>query len=140
MIVFDIGSREKLSVPAAYIDELNKYRKQSGLLRITISPVFEVRTQSQNAYFHAKVNEIARLTGMDRDELKAEIKMIALELGYPYAEDKDGDLIVNEMGMPLPKPTSQATIEEMKIAIEALYIWCSDKGIDISSQGGKVYG
>ena len=140
MIVFDINSTDKLAVPAAYLEELNKYRKQSVLLRITISPVFEVRTQSQNAYFHAKINEISRLTGIDRDELKAEVKMIALELGYPYAEDKDGDLIVNDMGMPLPKPTSQATIEEMKIAIEALYIWCSDKGIDISQQGGRIYG
>lgn len=136
MIVFDVDSRDKITVPAAYIEELKKYRKQARFIRVAIAPVFEVRTQQQNAYFHAKINEISRATGIDRDELKQEIKMLAMELGYPPATYSDGDLVVDDSGMIIAKPTSQATIEEMKIAIEALYIWCNDKGVDISTIGG----
>lgn len=136
MIVFDVDSRDKITVPAAYVEELKKYRKQARFIRVAIAPVFEVRTQQQNAYFHAKINEIARATGIDRDELKQEIKMLAMELGYPPATDSVGDLVVDDSGMIIPKPTSSASIEEMKIAIEALYIWCNDKGIDISTIGG----
>lgn len=136
MIVFDVDSRDKITVPAAYVEELKKYRKQARFIRVAIAPVFEVRTQQQNAYFHAKINEIARATGIDRDELKQEIKMLAMELGYPPATDSVGDLVVDDSGMIIPKPTSSATIEEMKIAIEALYIWCNDKGVDISTTGG----
>ena len=136
MIVFDVDSRDKITVPAAYVEELKKYRKQARFIRVAIAPVFEVRTQQQNAYFHAKINEISRATGIDRDELKQEIKMLAMELGYPPATDSVGDLVVDDSGMIIPKPTSSATIEEMKIAIEALYIWCNDKGVDISTTGG----
>lgn len=136
MIVFDVDSSEKITIPAAYIEELKKYRRQARFIRVAISPVFEVRTQQQNAYFHAKINEIARMTGYDRDELKREVKMLAMELGYPPATDAVGDLVVDDSGMAMPKPTSLATIEEMKIAIEALYIWCSDKGIEITNLGG----
>lgn len=137
MIVFDVNSRDKIEIPTAYKEELKKYRTQARFIRVAIAPVFEVRTQQQNAFFHAKLNEIARMTGYDRDELKQEVKMLAMELGYPPATDAVGDLVVEEdSGMLIPKPTSQATIEEMKIAIEALYIWCSDKGLDISSLGG----
>lgn len=136
MIVFDVDSRDRITVPAAYVEELKKYRKQARFIRVAIAPVFEVRTQQQNAYFHAKINEISRATGVDRDELKQEIKMLAMELGYPPATDSVGDLVVDDSGMIIAKPTSQATIEEMKIAIEALYIWCNDKGVDISTTGG----
>ena len=136
MIVFDVDSRDRITVPAAYVEELKKYRKQARFIRVAIAPVFEVRTQQQNAFFHAKINEIARATGIDRDELKQEIKMLAMELGYPPATDSVGDLVVDDSGMLIAKPTSSATIEEMKIAIEALYIWCNDKGVDISTIGG----
>ena len=50
MIVFDVDSRDRITVPAAYVEELKKYRKQARFIRVAIAPVFEVRTQQQNAF------------------------------------------------------------------------------------------
>ena len=132
MIQFLNDSDKPITIPEDMQDELRKYRRQSKRIRITISPVYETRTLAQNAYFHAKVNEISAFTGQDRDEIKRAIKDYALGFGYPAAVDETGELKTDEDGRLIPLSSSKATIEQMETLIEALYSWCSEKGIYIT--------
>ena len=132
MIQFLNDSDKPITIPEDMQDELRKYRRQSKRIRITISPVYETRTLAQNAYFHAKVNEISAFTGQDRDEIKRAIKDYALGFGYPAAVDETGELKTDEDGRLIPLSSSKATIEQMETLIEALYSWCSERGIYIT--------
>ena len=132
MIQFFNDSDKPISIPQEYHDELMRYRSQGKKIRITISPVFETRTLAQNAYFHAKVTEISALTGQDRNDIKDEIKEYALGFGYPAAVDETGELKTDAEGRLIPLSSAKATIEQMETLIEALYSWCSEKGIYIT--------
>lgn len=132
MIQFLNDSDKPITIPEEMLPELMKYRRQGKRIRITISPVFETRTMAQNAYFHAKVNEIAAITGQDRDSIKSEIKDYALGFGYPAAVDETGELKTDAEGRLIPLSSARATIEQMETLIEALYSWCSEKGIYIT--------
>lgn len=132
MIQFLCDSDKPITIPEDMQDELRKYRRQGKRIRITISPVYETRTLAQNAYFHAKVNEISAFTGQGRDEIKRAIKDYALGFGYPAAVDETGELKTDEDGRLIPLSSSKATIEQMETLIEALYSWCSERGIYIT--------
>lgn len=127
-MTFEVKSNDPIRIPIELIDELERYRSQAKYLRVSITPVFKDRTMSQNSYFHAKVNEIARDTGIPRDEVKNEIKRFAIGMGYPCEENEDGTIRMKD-GEPVPLSSSKASIEAMTILIEALYVWCNENGI-----------
>lgn len=133
MISFFVDSRDPIRVPEDMKEELRKYRRMGKRIHITISPVLQQRTLAQNAIFHAKVNEIAHATGMDRERIKKDIKQYAMQMGYPPAM-KDGDVVIDESGELLALPSSEATVEQMETLIEAVYSWCFDNGIDIKEE------
>lgn len=133
MISFFVDSRDPIRIPDELREELSRYRRMGRKLHITISPVLQSRTASQNAIFHAKVNEIAHATGMDRERVKHDIKQYAMQMGYPPAM-KDGDVVVDESGELKALPSSEATVEQMETLIEAVYSWCFDNGIDIKEE------
>lgn len=131
MVSFEISSKDPVRIPDELLDEVRKYRRQCKSIRVTISPVFTHRTSQQNAMFHAKVNRIARMTGADRAYIKKSVKDVAMTMGYPPAIGDDGELELDASGNIVAKSTSKASIEEMKILIDALDQWCFDNGIDI---------
>ena len=132
MIDFICDSRKRLAVPEEFIEELKRYRRQSGKLRVTISPVFEERTKEQNAIFHARLKVLARLTGMRFDSLKDEVKQVAVSMGYPVEMGPNGELKLGATGELIPLPSHKASISDMKILIDALDEYCFDHGIDNS--------
>ena len=134
MIQFFCDSDKPIEIPDEMRDELKKYRRQGKRIRVTISPVYDTRTLAQNAYFHAKVNEISAQTGQDRDFIKREIKDYAMGFGYPAAVEENGELKTDGEGRLIPLSSSKATIEQMEILIEALYSWCFEKGITIQEE------
>lgn len=134
MISFFVDSRDPIRVPDNLKDELMRYRKMGKRIHVTISPVLQSRTMAQNAIFHAKINEISRATGMDRDEIKKEVKQFAMQMGYPPSAGPDGDVEMDEQGELLALPSHKATVEQMEILIEALYSWCFENGIDIKEE------
>lgn len=130
-MTFEVRSDKPIAIPPELMDELTRYRKQAKRLRVTITPILKERTMSQNSYFHAKVNQIARETGIDREEVKRGIKRYAIGMGYPCIEEEDGSLRLDSEGEPIPLSTAKATIEQMTILIEALYVWCNENDIQI---------
>ena len=134
MISFFVDSRDPIRIPENLKDELARYRKMGKKIHITISPVLQQRTMAQNAIFHAKINEVSHATGIDRDEVKREVKQYAMQMGYPPAMGKDGDVEVDEQGELLALPSHKATVEQMEILIEALYSWCFDNGIAVKEE------
>lgn len=119
------SSSEKLRVPDEFLSSLTRVRGQADFIQVTIEPVYKQRTKDQNAFFHAKLNELAKLSGADRDRIKEEVKSVATMRGYPY-DVVDGEII--------PKPSSEATIEQMEILIDALYEYAEDNGHYIRSE------
>ena len=134
MISFIVDSRDPIRIPESMKAELALYRKQAKRIRVTISPVHQTRTLEQNAIFHAKVNEIAHITGWDRDQVKKDIKTYAMQMGYPPAMGADGDVEISPEGELVPLPSHKATVEQMELLIEALYSWCFEKGIAIQEE------
>lgn len=134
MISFFVDSRDPIRIPEKYREEVRKYRSMGRKIQITISPVLQQRTAAQNAIFHAKVNEISHMTGMDRDEVKKEIKQYAMQMGYPPATGENGDFEVDEQGELVALPSSKATVEQMEILIEAIYSWCFENGIAVKEE------
>ena len=134
MISFFVDSRDQIRIPENLKPEVAKYRKMGSKLHITISPVLQQRTIAQNAIFHAKVNEIAHMTGMDREDVKKQVKAYAMQMGYPPAIGSDGDVATDEQGELMPLPSSKATVEQMETLIEALYSWCFELGISIKEE------
>lgn len=127
-IVFNTKSTT-IKVPEEMKDELEKYLRQAGMVRVIIAPAFQPRTLAQNALWHAKINEIAYITGMDRDEIKDEIKETAMYMGYPCKLDESGYPAETD-GRLIPKSSAEASISEMEILIDAVAIWAEQKGID----------
>lgn len=132
MIDFEVGSDERIAIPEEFIPTLRLYRRQSRRLRVTISPVFEQRTKEQNAIFHARLKVLARLTGIKFDDLKTQVKGIAVEMGYPVEMGPNGELKVDARGNLIPLPSHKASISNMKILIDSLDQYCFDHGIDNS--------
>lgn len=124
---------DKIFVPKEYRGEVDKYIRQAGKVRVIIAPAFQTRTLSQNAIFHAKINELSRLTGMDRDAIKDEVKDIAMSMGYPPEMDETGLPKVNESGRVIPLSSAKATIEQMVLLINALDFWCEERDIPLDS-------
>lgn len=131
MIVFEIGSHDRLIVPERFADELSLYRKQAKKIRVTISPVFQKRSLNQNAIFHAKINELALITGMDRETVKSEIKEMAMAMGYPPETDELGNPMVSGDKF-VALSSAKATVEQMTILINAIDMWCEQEGISLS--------
>lgn len=123
-IVWEQPSGTPIRIPESAKATLSYMRKQTTELRITVEPVYKQRTEDQNAIFHAKVNEIAKECGANREWIKDQIKELAVSHGYP-ADVKDGKLI--------PKSSKDVTIEQMEILIESVFEYAFENGINIRS-------
>jgi AraC-like DNA-binding protein len=84
------------------------------------------RTLSQNAKFHAIVNDMADETGYNPGELKEEIKdTLGLKLSIIGLDGK-----VREIN----KPTEDYSVDEMKALITRLIALCDTLGLSIDPQ------
>lgn len=126
-------SSEPMSVPMDLRPLLAEARKQSKRIVVSITPVYARRSLNQNALFHAKVNEIAAMSGVDRDVVKNIIKVFATGRGYPCVVGDDG-LPVFKDGKPLPISTEDATVEEMEALIESTFEWAFENGFYIEEK------
>lgn len=120
-------SSEPMSVPVDLRPVLDMARGQAKQIRVTIIPVYQRRSLDQNRLFHAKVNEIAALSGVDRNVVKNIIKVFATGRGYPCVVGDDG-LPVFKDGEPLPISTEDATVEEMELLIDSMFEWAFANG------------
>ncbi len=111
-VTWNQPSDTPLRVPDSKRKILSRVRGQGKEIRITIEPVYKLRTDDQNAIFHAKINMLSRECGGDREWIKEQVKELAIQHGYPYE-------VVS--GKVVPKSSSEVTIEEMEILIDSLY-------------------
>lgn len=123
------SSKEDLKVPQEYYDALKTLLENSERVKIKIMPMYAERTRNQNSLFHAKVNEIAKWTGQDRDTIKEELKILATAHGYPCECDEYDEPLIDKHGRPVPKPTRDVSVEEFEILIETMYEFCHANGI-----------
>lgn len=127
-VIYDCLSMD-ISIPESMLEDVERYLKQAGKIRVVISPVFQPRTLAQNALFHAKINEIAYVTGMDREEIKEEVKEIAMYMGYPCELDESG-YPAEFNGKLVPKSSADVSVSEFEILIDAVGVWADQNGID----------
>lgn len=118
-------------IPEEFRPEVNKYLRQAGSVRVVIAPAFKRRSKEQNAIFHAKINEISRLTGMDKERVKKEVKEVAVSFGYPPELDDEGKPLFKD-GYIIPLSTAKASIGDFTILINAVDAWCDEHGLELS--------
>ena len=119
------SSRDYLTVPPELKGQLLRVRKEEPEIEIIIRPVYPMKTENQNALFHAKLGELAAESGANKEWLKREIKMYAVNRGYPY--DKiDGQIV--------PYSTTRINVEQMELLIDCLYDFAFEHGIYLNKE------
>lgn len=119
------SSRDYLTVPPELKGLLLRVRKEEPEIEIIIRPVYPMKTENQNAMFHAKLGELAAESGADKEWLKREIKMHAVNRGYPY-EMVDGQIV--------PYSTTRINVEQMELLIDVLYEYAFEHGYYLNKE------
>lgn len=86
----------------------------AGYISLRLAPPRRPRTtgpRSQNSGFHGWCEDISVQTGIDAGRVKEALKRIAVKDGYPPTYNPVDDAVE-------PKPTHEATIEEMNIVMK----------------------
>lgn len=112
---------------------IRRAKERGKELEITITEVQDARTAEQNALFHVLVRRLAQQSGASEEWMKDYIKAEAVNEGYPIYV-KNGEVVTDETGRALPKPTSEATVTELMLLIEVCYAVAFNNGMDISRE------
>lgn len=123
-------------VPAGYTEHyeriLAKALRGDGTIKVTIEPNFQKRTLKENAYFHVLCKRLSEMAGGTPEDMKEMAKAKAVELGYPVDMDDQGSPRMNEYGI-CGIPSSEASISECVLLIEAVHMLASDNGYDLEN-------
>jgi hypothetical protein len=129
-ITFTVHGRD-FNVPAWYQEEyeavLEQALKSDGMLKVTIEPNYKTRTIKENAYFHVLCKRLSEMAGGTPEDIKEMAKSKAVELGYPVKTDESGQPEIGEYGIK-GIPSSEATIGECVLLIEAVHMLASENG------------
>lgn len=130
---FTVEPSMTVYVPYSLEGYIQRAKERGRTLEVTIEETQDPRTQEQNALFHVLIRRLAQASGASEEWMKEYIKREAVERNYPVWVE-NGEIVINEHGEALPKPTSQATVKELMTLIEACYEVAFDNGIDISKE------
>lgn len=127
------------SVPLEYWDHLQAYFKRKDgkhrLYDVDIVKPTKVRStgeRSQNHHINGHIQQIAMETGNDFEDVKMYAKRRAITMGYPIAENENGEPIYSMMdGMVLGKSESEASVEEAGLLIEAIHQLAAELSIQL---------
>lgn len=107
------------SALAARADE-----KHGGFLTVTLALPRRPRStgpHSQNAHINGHIQTIAEETGCSFDAVKAHVKRLAVDHGYPFATLPDGSIA--------PKSEADASVEDAIVLIETIHAFAAEYGI-----------
>ena len=119
------SARDYLTVPQDLKNLLLQVRQEEPEIEIIIRPVYPMKTENQNALFHAKLGELAAESGANKEWLKREIKMHAVNRGYPYE-------VVDEQVVPYS--ITRINVEQMELLIDCLYDYAFEHGIYLNKE------
>lgn len=95
---------------------------QGKRFEVTIEEARESRSLDQNALFHVLVRRLAEQAGTSQDWMKDFVKTRAIDYGYP-SRFENGELVA--------KPTSEASVDDLMLLIDACYFVANENGFDI---------
>ena len=118
-------------LPHSFGGVIQRAKERGKTIEVTIEETQDPRTQKQNALLHVLIRRLAQASGASEEWMKEYIKHEGMVHNYPVWVD-NGEIVTDERGEALPKPTSQATVKELMILIEACYAVAYENGLDIS--------
>lgn len=116
---FVIRSKENRSVALKAVSEITS----EPLMCVIIKPYEKTRSDEQNRKIHALFSEIAQQTGYSPAEIKQMCKRDIL-----------GSRVVEYKGQryEVLQETHRMSIKDMIDFIDHIYVWCSERGIQVS--------
>lgn len=110
---------------------IQRAKERGKTIEVTIEETQDPRTQEQNALLHVLIRRLALASGTSEEWMKEFIKQAGIEHGYPVWI-YNGDVVMDERGEALPKPTRNATVKEIMTLIDTCYAVAYENGLDIS--------
>ena len=126
-----------LVVPREFEASLSKMmekaeKNNAGFVTITIENVRKPRTTgegSQSHHLNGHIQQIAQETGNPFEVVKLEVKVRAVEMGYPILVKEDGSVQKDLYGRVMGISEADSSIQECAILIEATHMIASELGI-----------
>lgn len=116
----------------AILDKCKKTRNGWATIKISLPKSYKsTGKNSQNSHFHGHCAQIADYTGYSTAYVKEWCKSMAIDKGYPQAEDDRGNKLFGKMSEPIGMTFANATKEEASYCIEASHEWAIDLDIKL---------
>ena len=106
-------------------EQIEKVAKGFEQLAVTIEKPYPTRSSEQNKFFWGIVQEIAKASGADFDDIEDEIKERALTRGYPYT-------INTVNGRPKAESMTKVNTVQMGLLIDEAIQFAAEQGVIIS--------
>ena len=106
-------------------EQIEKIAKGFEQLAVNIEKPYPTRSSEQNKFFWGIVQEIAKASGADFDDIEDEIKERALTRGFPYTLNT-----VN--GKPKAKSMTKVNTVQMGLLIDEAIQFAAEQGVIIS--------
>lgn len=138
-IVQDINGNFGFRIPPedkpaynAMLDKCKKARNGWATVKISLPKRYKSTGKfSQNSHFHGHCAQIALETGHNVSYIKEWCKSLAVDKGYPQAEDLKCDKLFDRHADPVGMTFGNATVEEAKMCIDVTHELAIDLGIKL---------
>lgn len=135
--VVKANNRFTIELPAGIRPTVQKYFewifiKKGGFTGMKLIPPRTRRSTgkgSQNHHLNGHCQFIAMELGQPFEDVKKYVKQMAIDQGYPIAEDLDGVPMVDLWGQSVPISEADASVEECGFAIEASHRFAVEYGL-----------
>lgn len=104
----------------------------SGFYKLTLERHVPGRTKAQQSEINARIRDIAEDLGYEFDELKYELKVLAVSRGWPIAKDDNGEDRHDQFGRPVPASEAYATAAHASALIDTIDQWEAENYADRS--------
>lgn len=101
-------------------------KRHGGYVTVTVDTPRRPRTTgplSQNRHINGHCQQIAVATGCSFDAVKAHVKRLAVDHGYPFDTLPDGSVA--------PKSEADISVEEAAVLIEQIHAFAAEFGIPL---------
>ena len=115
-------------------DVLDFWMMRGGMVQFTIGRPVKPRTiglKSQQSHFNGHCQQVAMDTGQPFDQVKKEMKRLAISRGYPILYDEKGIPIYDEYGREQGISEASANTIEGGYLIETIHQFADENGIDL---------
>lgn len=127
---FTTGPGMEIHVPEELGGWMDDIKRQGADIKVSVSKAERDRTKEQNALFHVLVKRLAAQAGTDVDWMKDYVKREAVSMGYPVWVE-DNRVRCDAYGRALPKPSSEASVQDLMVLVECCWKVANDNGFDI---------